>query len=200
MDKNSNFLTEKRDKIIQASLKIFVKKGFFKTQMEDIAKEAGVAKGTLYLYFKSKEELFASFFENIFNQAFSDIEKIKNMPVNAIDKIKIIVKNQIEFCQKNLELFMMMDKELHHMDKTLKMAHTKKIMKKYENIIYSLSDIIKQGIKEKSIKNIDPILVSIILIDIVTSTVFKSVKFHIKEKLTDQVSTILDIFLNGIGR
>ncbi|MFN3967089.1 MAG: TetR/AcrR family transcriptional regulator [Endomicrobiia bacterium] len=200
MEKDKNLLEEKRNKIIQASINVFVKKGFFKTQMEDIAREAGVAKGTLYLYFKSKEELFASFFENIFEQAFSDIEKIKNMSASAIDKLKIIVKNQIEFCQKNLELFMMIDRELHNMDKTLKMTNTKKIMKKYEDIIYSLSEIVKQGIKEKSIKNIDPVLISVILIDAVKSVVFRNVKFHSKEKLTNQIPVVLDILLNGIGR
>ena len=194
-----SFLTEKRNEILQASTKVFVKKGFFQTQMEDIAREAGIAKGTIYLYFKSKEELFCSFFENIFEQSLLDIEKIKNISCNAIEKIKMVIKNQLEFCQKNIDLFIMMDREFHHMEKTLKMAHAQKIMKKYEKIIYSLSEIIGQGIKEKLIKKIDPILISFILIDMVKSTVLKNVKFKTKKDLIAQMPTILEIFLNGVG-
>jgi len=194
-----SFLIEKRNEILQASTKVFVKKGFFLTQMEDIAREAGIAKGTIYLYFKSKEELFCSFFENIFEQSLLDIEKIKNISCNAIEKIKMVIKNQLEFCQKNIDLFIMMDREFHHMEKTLKMAHAQKIMKKYEKIIYSLSEIIGQGIKEKLIKKIDPVLISFILIDMVKSTVLKNVKFKSREKLVDQMQTILEIFLNGVG-
>jgi TetR/AcrR family fatty acid metabolism transcriptional regulator len=49
---------DKRNKIINAALEIFTEQGFHNTRLDDIAKEANVAKGTLYLYFKSKEDLF----------------------------------------------------------------------------------------------------------------------------------------------
>lgn len=200
MSKNKkNLQVERRNEILQASVRVFVKKGFFKTQMEDVAKESGVAKGTLYLYFRSKEELFASLFEDIFEQGFSNIETIKNMQVEAKEKLMMFIKSQLEFCEKNIELFMMMDRELHLMEKTLKMSHTQKIMKKYEKIICSLSEIVTQGIKENLIKKIDPLLVSLILINIVKSTVFKNVKFHSGEKLIEQIPTVLDIFFNGVG-
>lgn len=200
MSKNKkNLQVERRNEILQASARVFVKKGFFKTQMEDVAKESGVAKGTLYLYFRSKEELFASIFEDIFEQGVSNIETIKNMQVDVKEKLMMFIKSQLEFCEKNMELFMMVDRELHHMEKTLKMSHTQKIMKKYEKIICSLSEIITQGIKEKLIKKIDPLLVSLILIDIIKSTVYKNVKFHSREKLIEQIPTVLDIFFNGVG-
>ncbi|MGA1863063.1 TetR/AcrR family transcriptional regulator [Deferribacter thermophilus] len=46
------------DKIIEAAIKIFAQKGFWKTKVSDIVREAGVAQGTFYLYFKSKEDCF----------------------------------------------------------------------------------------------------------------------------------------------
>ncbi len=49
---------EIRDRIIAAALISFSKKGFDKTRMDDIALESNVSKGTLYIYFKSKEDLF----------------------------------------------------------------------------------------------------------------------------------------------
>lgn len=194
-----NIHQTKRNEILQAASKVFVKRGYFRTQMEDVAKESEVAKGTLYLYFKSKEELFASLFESMFDQGYFNIEKIKNLPDAATEKLKLYVKTQMEFCEKNMELFMMMDREFSHIEKTLRRDHTQKVMKKYEKIIGSLSEIIDQGIKERLIRAVDPVLVSLILLGIIKAFVFKSIKFHNKEKLTDQIAIVMGIFLKGVG-
>lgn len=52
------YRTELKEKIMQSAMENFAKNGFDRTRMEDIATAAGLAKGTLYLYFKNKEDLF----------------------------------------------------------------------------------------------------------------------------------------------
>ena len=55
--------------ILEAALKLFVEKGFRATKMEDIAREAGVTKGTPYLYYQNKEEIFKAVVrENLVSQ------------------------------------------------------------------------------------------------------------------------------------
>ena len=54
---NPQYRTELRERIMQSAMENFSKKGFDRTRMEDIAAAAGLAKGTLYLYFKDKEDL-----------------------------------------------------------------------------------------------------------------------------------------------
>ncbi|MBP1154612.1 MULTISPECIES: TetR/AcrR family transcriptional regulator [unclassified Paenibacillus] len=49
---------DKRDKIIESALKLFEEKGYHSTKISDIVQDAGMAKGTFYLYFKSKEDMF----------------------------------------------------------------------------------------------------------------------------------------------
>lgn len=198
--KSDNLYTAKRNKILEASVKVFVRKGYYRTQMEDVAREAGVAKGTLYLYFKSKEELFSAFFESIFEQGLFNLTKIKKMPVNAIEKLRKFAKNQLEFCEKSMDLFMMISRESHQLDKTLKAEYKQKLMKKYKEIINSLSEIVKQGIKEKLIKPIDIVLSSLIFTGIIESAVFKNVEFGKRVKLTKQLPMIMNIFLSGVGR
>ncbi|KAB2887461.1 MAG: TetR/AcrR family transcriptional regulator [Kofleriaceae bacterium] len=54
----------KRDRILDAAERVFAQRGFFTAKVADIAKEAGVADGTIYLYFKSKDDLLISLFES----------------------------------------------------------------------------------------------------------------------------------------
>src|SRR5690349_15921319 len=55
---------DKRERILRAAVKVFAKNGFYATRVSDVAKAAGVADGTIYLYFKSKDELLVSLFED----------------------------------------------------------------------------------------------------------------------------------------
>lgn len=55
---------DKRERILRAAVKVFAKNGFYDTRVSEVAKAAGVADGTIYLYFKSKDELLRSLFED----------------------------------------------------------------------------------------------------------------------------------------
>src|SRR3981081_2533981 len=55
---------DKRERILAAAERIFARHGFFAARVSEIAKEAGVADGTIYLYFKSKDDLLISWFEH----------------------------------------------------------------------------------------------------------------------------------------
>jgi TetR/AcrR family fatty acid metabolism transcriptional regulator len=55
---------DKRERILSAAVKVFAKSGFYAARVSEVAKSAGVADGTIYLYFKSKEELLVSLFED----------------------------------------------------------------------------------------------------------------------------------------
>ncbi|TNF61709.1 MAG: TetR/AcrR family transcriptional regulator [Deltaproteobacteria bacterium] len=54
---------DKRDRILKAAIKVFAKNGFYSTRVSEIAKAAGVADGTIYLYFKNKEDVLITIFE-----------------------------------------------------------------------------------------------------------------------------------------
>ena len=59
---------DKRERILDGAERIFARHGFFAAKVADVAKEAGVADGTIYLYFKSKDELLISLFERRMHQ------------------------------------------------------------------------------------------------------------------------------------
>src|SRR5215468_8328634 len=59
---------DKRERILTAAERVFARRGFFAARVSEIAKDAGVADGTIYLYFKSKDDLLISLFENRMRQ------------------------------------------------------------------------------------------------------------------------------------
>jgi len=70
------YKTEVKDKIVQAAITTFSIYGYDKTRMDDIAKSAKLGKGTLYLYFKSKEELFYAISENSIKELKEQLSKL----------------------------------------------------------------------------------------------------------------------------
>ena len=74
-------ITDKREAILRAATKVFAGKGYFNSKVSDIAVEAGIADGTVYLYFKSKDEILHS----IFDRAMADFIAEGRRELAAID-------------------------------------------------------------------------------------------------------------------
>jgi AcrR family transcriptional regulator len=81
---SSQYKTELKEKIIQSAIENFAKNGFDKTRMEDIAASCGLAKGTLYLYFKNKEDLFFALCEYNLEQLRNQLSRLFNKKENMI--------------------------------------------------------------------------------------------------------------------
>lgn len=81
---------EKKKEILGAARKVFAQKGFASSKMEDIAREAGMGKGTVYEYFRSKEDIFLALFEEIKAAFYQRIFIIdKQLPAREILKVFI---------------------------------------------------------------------------------------------------------------
>ncbi len=82
----------RREEILLAAEKLFERDGYIKTSVEAIIKEVGIAKGTLYYYFKSKQDILHALVENIANDVeayFKSIVESKN--ISAIEKLKLMI-------------------------------------------------------------------------------------------------------------
>jgi AcrR family transcriptional regulator len=78
---------ERKDQIMNAAEDVFTQKGLDDARMDDIAEETGLSKGTLYLYFKSKDDLIASILDRIFQREFRAFENTDLSTVSAADAI-----------------------------------------------------------------------------------------------------------------
>jgi len=81
---------EKYQAILRAAIKVFASRGFFQSKVADVAQAAGVADGTVYLYFKSKDDLLISIFnetmDDVIAKSRGELQKIED-PVERLRKI-----------------------------------------------------------------------------------------------------------------
>ena len=78
---------ERKTQILNAAENIFSAKGFEEARMDDIAGETGLSKGTLYLYFKSKEELIIALLDRLVQREFNQLENLEGEDVSAAESI-----------------------------------------------------------------------------------------------------------------
>src|SRR4051794_23398113 len=117
---------DKRERILLAAERIFARHGFFAAKVSDVAKEAGVADGTIYLYFKNKDDLLISLFETRMQQV-NDALRV------AIDQTK--AKGPIEQLRAFIRAYLQLvhDEPAAAEVLTIELRQSSKFMKEYEN-------------------------------------------------------------------
>ena len=122
MSKRKN--TEKYYKIIDAATKIFAKKGFHKARISEIAREAQIADGTIYIYFENKDDILISLFEEQMNAVLDNmVEKIseQNNPIKKLEKFAL---THLQLIEQNKNLAEIIQVEIRQ---------SSKFMKEYKN-------------------------------------------------------------------
>src|SRR5579871_1961322 len=86
---------DKRERILAAAVRVFARKGFHATRVSEVAKAAGVADGTIYLYFESKEHLLVSLFEDRVERLLAYLESELPRASSAAHRLQRIVELQL---------------------------------------------------------------------------------------------------------
>jgi TetR/AcrR family fatty acid metabolism transcriptional regulator len=116
-------VNNKKERIIEAAIKVFARKGFYNAKVADVAKKAGVADGTIYLYFKNKDDLLISLFETkmeAFLQHFSSLATNDNP---ADEKLRKFISLYFQLIEEDQDLAEVFQVELRQSSKFLKHYH-----------------------------------------------------------------------------
>ena len=89
-------VSDKREAILRAAITVFARNGYFNSKVSDIASEAGIADGTVYLYFKSKEEVLHSVFNRAMEEFISEGKRELASIQNAKDKLRRIAQLHLQ--------------------------------------------------------------------------------------------------------
>ncbi|NWF55050.1 MAG: TetR/AcrR family transcriptional regulator [Syntrophaceae bacterium] len=127
----------KRHKILQAAIKVFSEKGFYNSRVSEIAKEANVADGTIYLYFRNKDDILISLFEEEFGKIVKNMRAALEKDPDPLKKIRRFAMTHLSIVSKQQELGEVMGVEVRQSSKFMK-EYINKPFIEYLNIIRSV--------------------------------------------------------------
>src|SRR5215208_7390408 len=102
----------KYEAILRSAVKVFARSGFFNAKVADVAKEAGVADGTVYLYFKNKDDILVSIFNHVTEHALNQGRVTLGEIEDPVEKLKRIVESHLEMYARDRDLAVVFQVEL----------------------------------------------------------------------------------------
>lgn len=138
----------KYQRIIEAAIKVFSKKGFYNSKVSDVAEMADVADGTIYLYFKNKDDVLISIFEHSMDYFLQHAEKELASCKNPMEKLKKFIALHLTLVQQNQNLATVLQVELRSSHKFMKEYR----VDKFFDYLQLIEDIIREGQRQNLFK------------------------------------------------
>ena len=153
MSPRPNVSDERKSQILNAAEDVFTQKGFEEARMDDIAEETGLSKGTLYLYFKSKDDLIIAILDRMFQREFRQLESLDQDAASATEaiwKITDLLTKEI------IGLLRLIPIIYQFLALAFRNKYVQKALKKYINrYLDILIPIIQRGIDSGEFRQVD---------------------------------------------
>jgi TetR/AcrR family fatty acid metabolism transcriptional regulator len=189
-------ITDKREAILRAATRVFAHNGYFNSKVADIAREAGVADGTVYLYFKSKEEILHSIFDRNMEEAIADGRKRLARTTDPREKLRSIAHMHLDRLGADRDLAVVFQVELRGSTKFMQ-EFSAAGFAEYLNLIRST---IEEGQRAGVFRaELNPKVVAKILFGALDEMATNWILSKRRYKLPPMADQVLDIFLNGVA-
>lgn len=139
----------KRDRILRAAIRIFSQKGYFNSRISEIARQAGVADGTIYLYFKNKDDLLISLFEEKMGEIVSGVRVCVAQGEDALSRLRLFIRNHMDLLVREADLIEVIQIELRQSNKFMK----EYVPVKFLEYLDVLGEILEGGKREGTIRS-----------------------------------------------
>ena len=150
--KLSDKQVSKRSAIIDAAIEIFSLKGFHRTKISDIARQANVADGTVYLYFCNKDDLLMQAFDEVMQKLLIRLREVRKYTASPIEQLHRAIRIQIELLTENPRLGRFLVIEMRQTPEFYEKYPEYQPLKEYLGLIESLC---RSAIKKGEIRNVN---------------------------------------------
>lgn len=191
----------KRDKpkykqIIDAAVIVIAENGYHQAQVSRIAKQAGVADGTIYLYFKNKEDILISLFREKMGMFVEKIEEVIAGKRTAAEKLLVMIENHCKILSEDHHLAIVTQLELRQSNKDIRLK-INEVLKGYLTVI---DNILNEGIESDEFSaDLDIRLARQMIFGTIDEMLTNWVMNEQKYDLAAQVPAIHKLLLKGCG-
>jgi TetR/AcrR family transcriptional regulator, fatty acid metabolism regulator protein len=189
-------VADKREAILRAATRVFAESGYFNSKVADIARVAGVADGTVYLYFKSKEDILHSIFERNTSEAIEEGREELRKIEDPREKLRRIARHHLERLGSDRDLAVVFQVELRGSTKFME-AFSAAGLAEYLHLI---REVFEEGQREGLFRrDLNAKLVAKILFGALDEMATNWILSKRRYKLAPMADEVLDIFLNGVS-
>jgi len=187
--------TTKRERILRAAIDVFAKNGYFNAKVSEIAKAAGVADGTIYLYFDGKEDLLVTIFREHTRNYLQSLERDLAHIRRPEERIRIAIRHHLEALGRDRNLAIVAQVELRHSVKFMSLLSQQEVAD-YLNMIRK---IVEHGQSEGTFRRtLHPQLVAKSVFGILDEMVTSWILSEKESSPVEHADAIADLILTGL--
>ena len=189
-------VADKREAILRAATQVFARNGYFNSKVADIAREAGVADGTVYLYFKSKEEILHSIFDRSMGEAITEGRRQLEAIADAREKLRRIAHLHLERLGADRDLAVVFQVELRGSTKFMEEFSAAGFAEYLSLIRETFEEGQRTGVFRRELNSK---IVAKVLFGALDEMATNWILSRRRYKLPPMADHVLDIFLNGVS-
>lgn len=190
----------RREEILKAAERIFAQNGFHNSTVAEIAKESEFAIGTLYQFFKNKEELYYIMMIEKFDLLYSTLLTGVDPNINCSEKLLRLVEIVFTFIEKHVDFFKIFTWELNVLNSNMNNRLKDQLIAKHFAYIKLISDTIQEGFHEGVIKKDHADDLSTALVGMMNIFSFNWIYNQQQDSLKSKASMVVNLFLHGATR
>jgi AcrR family transcriptional regulator len=187
--------------IQDATMRVIARKGMAAATMQEIADEAGVAKGTIYLYFRDRDELVEKTFETAMETLTARIDASLDKDIPFEEKIRAVMAAQFGFFNENREFFRLFLSLRMPEGPAARQRRQKQHCKpRYRDRVQKLADVIGQAMERGEVRRADPYRLALFIMEGSTAIILERLT---EDSTTDEgadVDLIAGLILDGIRK
>jgi AcrR family transcriptional regulator len=186
--------------IQEATMRVIARKGMAAATMQEIAGEAGVAKGTIYLYFRDRDELVEKTFENAMTQLHAKIDEAMNAEGSFEEKLRRMLGAKMRFFEENREFFRLFMSLRYPEGNAQQQRRQKRTCQpQYQSRVDQFATLLQQGMDAGEIRRANPQRLAIFLIEGSNALTIERVMEEAPPPEQDDVELIASALLEGIA-
>jgi TetR/AcrR family transcriptional regulator, fatty acid metabolism regulator protein len=187
--------------IQDATMRVIARKGMAAATMQEIAEEAGVAKGTIYLYFRDRDELVERTFETAMEKLFVRADEALDRDVPFEDKLRAVMAAQLEFFSQNREFFRLyLSLRMPEGTPAQQRRQQRACHPRYQQRIDKLSGVIRQATERGELREIDPERLALFIIEGSTAVILDRLTEKASPAESADVDLLVGLILDGIRK
>ena len=185
--------------IQDATMRVIARKGMAAATMQEIAEEAGVAKGTIYLYFRDRDELVEKTFQTAITQLMNEIDVAIEQDIPIEPKIRAIMQAQFGFFGRNREFFRLyLSLRMPEGPAERQHRQTQKCQPQYRDRVQRLADALSRAMDRGEIRQVNAYKLALFIIEGSTAIILERLNEDAPTHDETDVDLITGLILDGV--